>query len=87
MRVAQSVETMEGKMDEQNRRIAAVLAGLRLLQSNAEGRITIGDHEHAAAIDDIATSGGEFDVLDPEAIDALCEAINTGQITLVGDIA
>jgi len=47
---------------------AAILAGLRLLQSSAD--------RLPAGIDDIATNAGEHSQLDDEAIDDLCERIN-----------
>ena len=43
------------------------------------------DGERAVAIDDIATSGGEFDALSAVEIDDLCEDINLGRLRLAGD--
>ncbi len=48
------------------RELAAILAGLRIIQ--AQG---VPDE-----IDDVATDGGAFDVLDDDDIDDLCERIN-----------
>lgn len=70
------------KMDrEEQRREGAILAGLRLLQSYREGRITLGS-THAEAIEDISSSGGEVDDLSVTEIDGLCEAINLGDIVV-----
>jgi hypothetical protein len=70
------------KMDrEEQRREGAILAGLRLLQSYREGRITLGS-SHAEAIEDISGSGGEVDDLTVTEIDGLCEAINLGEIAI-----
>ncbi|UTU07723.1 hypothetical protein CcrC1_gp532 [Caulobacter phage C1] len=52
--------------DLDEREAAAVIAGLRLLQ-----RIGV-----PVELEDVATNGGAFDVLDDTAIDALCERIN-----------
>jgi len=51
--------------------VAAILAGLRLLQ---EGR-------YSARIEDIATNGGEHDVLADDLIDDLCERVNFRELT------
>ncbi len=48
--------------------LAAVLAGLRLLQSS---------QAVPASITDIQTDGGEVEPLSLEQIDALCERINS----------
>lgn len=67
----------------ERRQIAAILAGLRLLQSSRADAGPAGVNAHADAIDDIATSGGEFDALKADEIDELCMAINTGDVLLV----
>jgi hypothetical protein len=50
--------------------LAAVLAGLRLLQGAVES------HGFPPGIEEIATNCHEFAPLDAEQIDALCERIN-----------
>lgn len=69
---------------DERRKEAAIMAGLRLLQAQNQGCLSM-DGERAVAIDDIATSGGEFDALSAVEIDDLCEDINLGQLRLGGD--
>ena len=56
-------------LDLDNAQIAAVLAGLRLLQKQG----------CPDALEDIATNGGEFDLPGDDFIDELCEKINLGE--------
>lgn len=65
-----------------DRELAAVLAGLRLLQQ-AEGRPWPCDCLYDGAIDEIATCGGEYkDPIGSAEIDALCERLNTAPASL-----
>ena len=52
---------------------ATVLAALRYYQSKSLGI----QENRPMAIDDIATSGGDFEGLDDFDVDELCERINT----------
>ena len=54
-------------------KLSAILAGLHLLQ-NETGSLPCG-------IDEIATCGNEHPPLEDEAIDELCERINTEGLT------
>lgn len=55
--------------------LATVLAALRYWQAKQSGKPI--DIEQAAMLADIASDGGEMEPLDADAIDALCERINT----------
>lgn len=54
-----------------DRELAAVLAGLRMLETAAE------EHTLDDDIEDILTNGDAFEPLDPDEIEALCERLNT----------
>lgn len=56
------------------RDLAAVLAGLRLLQNKVDPR-TYGED-----VDEILTDGGRLEPLDLDAIDQLCERLNGGEL-------
>lgn len=51
-----------------DRELAAILAGLRLLQGSTDA--------HSHAIELVVTDGGRFPRLSAEEIDALCERLN-----------
>jgi hypothetical protein len=70
---------------QERRRVAAILAGLRLLQAST-AQSSRSSSAHAEAIDDIATSGGDFEALNATEIDELCEAINTGEVELITQV-
>lgn len=57
-------------MDLNDRQLAAVLAGLRLLQAHAMDGY---ENEH---ILDVFTNGESFEPLTPDEIDELCDSIN-----------
>lgn len=71
---------------DERRKEAAILAGLRLLQAQTDGSINI-EGERAIAIDDIATNGGEFDALSADEIEDLCEDVNLGHVRIEGETA
>lgn len=56
------------------RELAAVLAGLRLLQNTLDPR------PGAEDVADILTDSGRLDPLDADAIDELCERLNGGEL-------
>lgn len=64
-------------MNFNKRETAAILAGLRLLQTEQEWHGSDFDGKFSG-IAEITTNGGEFDALGHAEIDALCERINTG---------
>ncbi len=68
------------KISLSGRELAAVLAGLRLYQKALEDAGADFADDAALALPegilDIATCDGEFEALDAEAIDILCERLN-----------
>lgn len=60
------------------RETATIVAGLRLLQLGIEEGVT-GSSLHGAVhkVHNISTNVGEFNPLDAEEIDDLCELVNT----------
>ncbi|MGD9613819.1 MAG: hypothetical protein AB7H90_01330 [Alphaproteobacteria bacterium] len=66
-----------------DRELAAVLAGLRLLQC---GYVASGDPDDQAGIELIASNNGALVPLDDDEIDALCERLNSGgMVTSITD--
>ena len=55
------------KIEIDDRELATILAALRCYT------------EFGCSAEDIATNGGEFEPLDDEEIDALCEEMNLGE--------
>lgn len=59
-------------------KLAAVLAGLRLVQQ----RINSGRSDGFHSVDDVLTDGGRHPLPTVEAIDGLCEALNLKRVRL-----
>lgn len=70
-KLTESMDQMEQLLAR--RKLAAILAGLRLLQRT---RISTASDGWPEGIFDIATDGGSFPALSDLEIDAMCEEIN-----------
>lgn len=69
-----------------DRKQAAILAGLRLLQAWREDKIMTRDANIDSSIDDVESDGGTHEPLSADEIDILCEELNvSGPIHFGGD--